>query len=271
MTSVANYAIAIAAALLAAAAASLAYVLYIHTTAPKPAPTTVPPTSPAATPTATTPPPTTTSTATTEATRILHVALYISTPNVTRCAGIGPRYIYYFNITVDRKRLEDPVSVYVFKAASANATYDLTTAALLPLNRYYFKPYSQAELNRTGVVNVYLELVSSAPLQIDAVEYLGKRYPIEKVVYVACVKRIEIRGAFNRTALTQGSLNLIPTDVPYVVNITVPPGLYRIAAPPDVEVTPATLQGGGNATLVIKFVNKPLVYDPLILEARQER
>ncbi|WP_245218433.1 hypothetical protein [Pyrobaculum islandicum] len=182
---------------------------------------------------------------------------------MTECVNLGRQYIYYFNITVDRKRLEDPVGHYIFKAVVRNVTYNLTTATLLPLKSVYFKPYSQADVRRLGIINIYLELTSRTPLQIDAVEYLGKRYPIDKIVYIVCINGIRFRGAFNK--IVSNSTILIPTDIPYAINVALPSGTYRIAAPPDVEVSPQMLQGG-NITVMIKFVNKPLVYNPLILE-----
>lgn len=260
MTTVVNYAIAIAATILIAAVAVLMYILYLQAATSAFGSVT---TMPVVTTTTPTTPMTTVTTPETSSSHIISTVLYIATPNVTECVNLGRQYIYYFNITVDRKRLEDPVGHYIFKAVVRNVTYNLTTATLLPLKSVYFKPYSQADVRRLGIINIYLELTSRTPLQIDAVEYLGKRYPIDKIVYIVCINGIRFSGAFNK--IVSNSTILIPTDIPYAINVALPSGTYRIAAPPDVEVSPQMLQGG-NITVMIKFVNKPLVYNPLILE-----
>jgi hypothetical protein len=263
MTPAGNYAVIIALAILIAAGAALTYVLYVHFTTPTPRQTTT-----ITTPT-TTPPPTAANTTTrpgptpTTSSRVLSVSLYVATPEVLKCADLGGDYLYYFNVTVERARVEDPVTFYVFKAAAGNATYPLQTASRMALEREFFKPYDLNATQRLGVVNIYLELNSQNPLDVEAVEYLGVRYRIDKVVYVSCIKRVEFRGAYNRTLLGPGNWGLVPADKTFAVRLSLPPGRYAISAPPDV-VVPREIDGG-NTTLAIGLLNKPQVYNPLIL------
>jgi hypothetical protein len=263
MTPAGNYAVIIALAILIAAGAALTYVLYVHFTTPTPRQTTT-----ITTPT-TTPPPTAANTTTrpgptpTTSSRVLSVSLYVAKPEVLKCADLGGDYLYYFNVTVERARVEDPVTVYVFKAAAGNATYPLQTASRMALEREFFKPYDLNATQRLGVVNIYLELNSQNPLDVEAVEYLGVRYRIDKVVYVSCIKRVEFRGAYNRTLLGPGNWGLVPADKTFAVRLSLPPGRYAISAPPDV-VVPREIDGG-NTTLTIGLLNKPQVYNPLIL------
>jgi cytoskeletal protein RodZ len=127
MTPAGNYAVIIALAILIATGAALTYVLYVHFTTPTPTPQqttttiTTPTTTPTAANTTTQPGPTPTASS-----RVLSVSLYVATPEVLKCAGLGGVYLYYFNVTVERARAEDPVTLYVFKAAAGNATYRLT-------------------------------------------------------------------------------------------------------------------------------------------------
>ncbi|MEZ0319144.1 MAG: hypothetical protein ABWK05_04005 [Pyrobaculum sp.] len=274
MTNVVNYAITIAAAILIAATASLVYVLYQHAQAPT---STAPP--PVTTTSKPTPPPNTTAhtattipTATTPLlqTRVLSAVLYVATPDITRCAGLGNRYIYYFNITLERARIEDPVSIYVFKARAGNATYNLTSASYLPLNREFFEPYNFSISQLLGVLHIYLELYSQEPLDISSVIYLNNEYRIEKISYVACVKSVEIRGVVNKTLPGPGRLNLIPTDKVYTIKLELPPGRYRVSAPPDV-VVPSEVEGGGAVAIPIGFLNKPLVYEKLNITLAKAR
>jgi hypothetical protein len=266
MTSAGNYAVIIALAILIAAGAALTYVLYVHFTTPTPTPrqTTTTITTPTTTPT-----PTDANTTTrpgptpTASSRVLSVSLYVARPEVLKCAGLGGVYLYYFNVTVERARVEDPVTFYVFKAAAGNATYRLQTASLMALEKEFFKPYDINATQRLGVVNIYLELDSQNPLDVEAVEYLGVRYRIDKVVYVSCIKRVEFRGAYNRTLPGPGVLGLVPADKTFAVRLSLPPGRYAISAPPDV-VVPRELDGG-NTTLTIGLLNKPQVYNLLIL------
>jgi hypothetical protein len=263
MTPAGNYAVIIALAILIAAGAALTYVLYVHFTTPTPRQTTT-----ITTPT-TTPPPTAANTTTrpgptpTTSSRVLSVSLYVAKPEVLKCADLGGDYLYYFNVTVERARVEDPVTVYVFKAAAGNATYPLQTASRMALEREFFKPYDLNATQRLGVVNIYLELNSQNPLDVEAVEYLGVRYRIDKVFYVSCIKRVEFRGAYNRTLLGPGNWGLVPADKTFAVRLSLPPGRYAISAPPDV-VVPREIDGG-NTTLAIGLLNKPQVYNPLIL------
>jgi hypothetical protein len=263
MTPAGNYAVIIALAILIAAGAALTYVLYVHFTTPTPRQTTT-----ITTPT-TTPPPTAANTTTrpgptpTTSSRVLSVSLYVAKPEVLKCADLGGDYLYYFNVTVERARVEDPVTVYVFKAAAGNATYPLQTASRMALEREFFKPYDLNATQRLGVVNIYLELNSQNPLDVEAVEYLGVRYRIDKVFYVSCIKRVEFRGAYNRTLLGPGNWGLVPADKTFAVRLSLPPGRYAISAPPDV-VVPREIDGG-NTTLTIGLLNKPQVYNPLIL------
>lgn len=260
MSAVVNYAIAIAAAILIAAAASLVYVLYYHAQTPT---STAPPlTTSRPTPSSTTQATTTTPAATTTPppqTKVLSAALYVATPEVAACAGLGNQYIYYFNITVQRTRLEDPVSIYVFKARAVNATYNLTSASYLPLNKEYFESYNFSVSQQLGVLHIYLELYSQKPLDISSVVYQNNEYRIERVSYVACVKSVELRGVVNKTLPGPGRLNLIPADRTYVIKVDLPPGRYVVSAPPDV-VVPSVVDGGGAAAIPIGFLNKPLVY-----------
>jgi hypothetical protein len=264
MTPAGNYAVIIALAILIAAGAALTYVLYVHSTTPTPQQTTTTITTPT-----TTPPPTAANTTTrpeptpTASSRVLSVSLYVATPEVLKCAGLGGVYLYYFNVTVERARVEDPVTLYVFKAAAGNATYSLQTASRMALEKEFFKPYDINATQRLGVVNIYLELDSQNPLDVEAVEYLDVRYRIDKVVYVSCVKRVEFKGAYNRTLPGPGVLGLVPADKTFAVWLSLPPGRYSISAPPDV-VVPREIDGG-NTTLTIGLLNKPQVYNLLIL------
>jgi hypothetical protein len=262
MTPAGNYAVIIALAILIAAGAALTYVLYVHFTTPTPQqPTTIttPTTTPTAANTTTLPGPTPTASS-----RVLSVSLYVATPEVLKCAGLGGVYLYYFNVTVERARVEDPVTVNVFKAAAGNATYPLQTASWMALEKEFFKRYDMNATQRLGVVNIYLELNSQNPLDVEAVEYLGVRYRIDKVVYVSCVKQVEFRGAYNHTLPGPGEWGLVPADKTFAVRLSLPPGRYSISAPPDVVVVPGEIDGG-NTTLTIGLPNKSQVYNPLIL------
>jgi len=273
MTSMGDYAVSIALAILIAAGASLAYVLYVHFTTPTPTPWQSPLTT--TTPTATAPPPAANTTTTqpkptpTASSRVLSVTIYIATPEVLKCAGLGGYYLYYFNVTVERVRLEDPVTLYAFTAVSGNATYRLQTASRWALESEFFKPYDINATQRLGVVNIYLELDSQNPLDIEAIAYLNTTYRINKVVYASCVKQIELRGAYNLTLPHPGVLGLVPADRQFAVKLTLPPGRYVVSAPPDV-VVPQQIEGG-NVTLTIALLNKPQVYNPLILNLTKGR
>jgi hypothetical protein len=259
MSSAVNYIILIALAIVIAASASLIYVVYQHFTAPTPP-----------TPTITTTPitPQTTTTTRNELTtpaassRVLSVTMYVATPEVMKCGGLGNRYLYYFNVTVNRTRAEDPVTYHAFKAVAGNDMYPLKDAAVMALEGKFFKGYDIDATQKLGVVNIYLELESPSPLDIKAVAYLDSVHNVDKKFYVACVKRVEFRGAYNGSALGPGVL--VPTDRQFTVKISLPPGNYRISAPPGVVVTPWEI-GGGNVTLAIGFLNQPQAYDPLIL------
>jgi hypothetical protein len=264
MTSAGNYAVIIALAILIAAGAALTYVLYVHFTTPTPTPQqtttiTTPTTTPTAANTSMQPGPTPTASS-----RVLSVSLYVATPEVLKCAGLGGDYLYYFNVTVERARVEDPVTVYVFKAAAGNATYPLQTASRMALKSEFFKPYDIDATQRLGVVNIYLELYSQNPLDVEAVEYLGVRYRIDRVINVSCVKQVEFRGAYNHTLLGPGDWRLVPADKTFTVRLSLPPGRYSISAPPDVVVVPREIDGG-DTTLTIGLPNKSQVYNPLIL------
>ncbi len=261
MTSAVNYAILIALAIVVAAGASLIYVVYQHFTAPTPP-------TPTTTTTPTTPQTTTTTrnepTTPAASSRVLSVTMYVATPEVMKCGGLGDRYLYYFNVTVNRTRAEDPVTYYVFKAVASNDTYPLKAAAVMALEGTFFKGYDINATQKLGVVNVYLELESPNPLDIEAVAYLDSVHNVDKRFYVACVKRVEFRGAYNSSVLGPGVLGLVPTDRQFTVKISLPPGNYHISAPPGVVVTPWEI-AGGNVTLTIGFLNQPQAYDPLIL------
>jgi hypothetical protein len=274
MTSVGNYAVTIALAILIAAGASLTYVLYVHFTTPTPQQT---PTATTNTPTATAPPTAANTTTTrpeptpTASSRVLSVSLYVATPEVLKCAGLGGYYLYYFNVTVERVRLEDPVTHYVFTAVAGNATYRLQTASRMALEREFFKPYDINATQRLGVVNIYLELDSQNPLDIEAVTYLNATYRVDKVVYVSCIEQIEFKGAYNYTLSRPDKRRwLVPADRHFTVKLALPPGRYVISAPPDVEVEPREIEGG-NVTLTIALLNKPQVYSPLILNLTRSR
>jgi hypothetical protein len=198
--------------------------------------------------------------------------MYVATPEVMKCSGLGNRYLYYFNVTVNRTRAEDPVTYHVFKAVAGNDTYPLEDAKVMAFEGKFFKGYDMNATQKLGVVNVYLELESPSPLDIEAVAYsnsvrnIDVVYRIDKKFYVACVKRVEFRGAYNGSALGPGNLGLVPTDRQFTVKISLPPGNYRISAPPGVVVTPWEIVGGGNVTLTIGFLNQQdQAYDPLIL------
>jgi hypothetical protein len=259
MTSAVNYAILIALAIVIAAGASLIYVVYQHHAAPTPpTPTTTTPTTPQTTTTTRSEP-----TTPAASSRVLSVTMYVATPEVMKCSGLSDRYLYYFNVTVNRTRAEDPVTNYVFKAVAGNNTHPLTTASVMALEDKFFKKYDINATQKLGVVNIYLELESPKPLDIEAVTYLDSVHNVDKKFYVACVKRVEFRGAYNGSALGPGALGLVPTDRQFTVKISLPPGNYRISAPPGV-VVPREI-GGGNVTLTIGFLNQPQAYDPLIL------
>jgi hypothetical protein len=263
MTSAVNYAILIALAIVIAAGASLIYVVYQHFTAPTPpTPTTTTTTTTFTTPQTTTTTPSQSTTLTTSS-YVLSVTMYIATPEIMRCSGLGNRYLYYFNVTVNRTRAEDPVTYYVFKAVAGNNTHPLTTASVMALEDKFFKGYDINATQKLGVVNIYLELESPNPLDIKAVAYLDSVRNVDKKFYVACVKRVEFRGAYNGSALGPGVLGLVPTDRQFTVKISLPPGNYRISAPPGV-VVPREI-AGGNVTLAIGFLNQHQAYDPLIL------
>ncbi len=261
MSSAVNYIILIALAIVIAASASLIYVVYQHFTAPTPP-------TPTTTTTPTTPQTTTTTrnepTTPAASSRVLSVTMYVATPEVMKCGGLGDRYLYYFNVTVNRTRVEDPVTYNVFKAVAGNDTYPLKNAVVMALEGKFFKRYDMNATQKLGVVNVYLELESPNPLNIEAVAYLDSVHNVDKKFYVACVKRVEFRGAYNGSVLGPGVLGLVPTDRQFTVKISLPPGNYRISAPPGV-VVPQEITGG-DVTLTIGFLNQPhQVYDPLIL------
>jgi hypothetical protein len=260
MTSAVNYAILIALAIVVAAVASLIYVVYQHLTAPTPP-------TPTTTTTPTTPQTTTTTrsepTTPAASSRVLSVTMYVATPEVMKCGGLGDRYLYYFNVTVNRTRAEDPVTYYVFKAVAGNNTHPLIAASVMALEGKFFKKYDINATQKLGVVNIYLELESPKPLDIKAVTYLDSVRNVDKKFYVACVKRVVFRGAYNGSALGPGVLGLVPTDRQFTVKISLPPGNYHISAPPGV-VVPREIYGG-NVTLAIGFLNQPQAYDPLIL------
>ncbi len=261
MTSAVNYAILIALAIVVAAGASLIYVVYQHFTAPTPP-------TPTTTTTPTTPQTTTTTrnepTTPAASSRVLSVTMYVATPEVMKCGGLGDRYLYYFNVTVNRTRAEDPVTYYVFKAVAGNDTHPLKNAVVMAFEGKFFKGYDMKATQKLGVVNIYLELESPNPLDIETVAYLDSVHNVDKKFYVACVKRVEFRGAYNGSVLGPGDLGLVPTDRQFTVKISLPPGNYRISAPPGVVVTPWEI-AGGNVTLTIGFLNQPQAYDPLIL------
>jgi len=286
MTSIFNYIATIALAIVVAAGAALVYVLYTHfaqpptTTATAPSATTAPPTTQPTTPPTTAQPPTTTSPS--QRSTVKSVVLYVATPEViTKCApGLGNGYIYYFNVTVDRIRAEDLVqpydyqrSDYVFKARAGDMVLNLTGAHSLPSNQEFFKQYNNPSVTeQMGLVNVYLEIETDKSLNITAVRYLGAEYNINRVVYVSCIKQIEIKMA-NATnerpiiASGPGSLGLIPAGAAYKINVTLPPGKYQLRPPRDVKVEPDVVEGGKLQTLTITLLNKPQVYDPLVINA----
>ena len=263
MTSAVNYAVIIALAILIAAGAALIYVLYVHFTTPTPTPRQTTTTTTPTTPQTTT---TTRSESTTPAasSRVLSVTMYVATPKVMNCSGLSGRYLYYFNVTVNRTRAEDPVTNYVFKAVAGNNTHPLTTASVMALENEFFKPYDINATQKLGVVNIYLELESPKPLDIEAVTYLDSVHNVDKKFYVVCVKRVEFRGAYNDSVLGPGVWRLVPTDRQFTVKIPLPPGNYRISAPPGVKVQPQVI-GGGNVNITIGFLNQDQAYDPLIL------
>jgi hypothetical protein len=263
MSSAVNYIILIALAIVIAASAALIYVVYQHSVVqPSPSPTTITTTTTFTTPQTTT---TTPSQSTTPAasSRMLSVTMYVATPEVMKCGGLGDRYLYYFNVTVNRTRVEDPVTYYVFKAVAGNNTHPLKAAAVMALEDKFFKKYDMNATQKLGVVNIYLELESPNPLDIEAVAYLDSVRNVDKRFYVACVKRVVFRGAYNGSALGPGVLGLVPTDRQFTVKISLPPGNYHISAPPGV-VVPREIDGG-DVTLTIGFLNQPQAYDPLIL------
>jgi len=287
MTSIFNYIVTIALAIVVAAGAALVYVLYIHfaqpptTTVTTPSTTTAPPTTQTTTPPPTTQPPaTTTTTSPSQRSTVKSVVLYIATPEViTTCApGLGNKYIYYFIVTVDRIRAEDLVlpydyqrGDYVFKARAGDMVLNLTGAYRLSSNEEFFKQYNLSVTQQMGLVNVYLEIETDKSLNITAVRYLNAEYDVNRVVYVSCIKGLKVINATNgqeltATSLSPGALGLMPADAAYRVNIRLPPGRYRLIVPAGVQIEPTEVEGG-NVTLTITLLNKPQVYNPLVINA----
>jgi len=277
MTSIFNYIATIALAIVVAAGVALVYVLYTHfaqpptTTATAPSTTTAPPTTQTTTPPPTTQPPTTPSSS--QRSTVKSVVLYIATPEVlTMCApALGKKYIYYFNVTIERVRVEDPVFVYAFKARAGNTTLNLTSASYLQLNQEFFKPYS-INMTQLGLINIYLEATADKSLDIAAVEYLGNEYQLNRVIYISCIKGLKVINATNgqeltATSLKPGALGLMPADATYRVNVTLPPGKYQLIAPPGVQIEPREVEGGKPQTLTITLLNRPQVYNPLVINA----
>jgi len=286
MTSIFNYIATIALAIVVAAGAALVYVLYVHFAQPPTATatstTTAPPTAQTTTPPPTIQPPVT-STSPNQRSTVDSVILYIVTPEVKRCSiGGSEEYIYYFNVTMRRMRIEDPISFNVFKARAGNVTLNLTGARYLnEHNPEFFKSYYSIDMTKLGLVNVYLEIITDKSLNITAVEYRPNKeyllYNIEKdkIVYVSCIKEIVIVNATNgnllATAFGPGSRGfLIPAGAKYTINVTLPQGRYRLSPPGDVKVEPDVVEGGKPQILTIKLQeNKPQVYDPLVINAER--
>ncbi|MGC9050818.1 MAG: hypothetical protein ACP5J3_07810, partial [Pyrobaculum sp.] len=116
------------------------------------------------------------------------------------------------------------------------------------------------------VLNIYLELRSSKPLDIRGVSYLGVNYTIGKYVFVSCIKKVRLGGAYNQTLPGPGVLGLVPADRTFTVEVRgLPRGSYRIVAPPDV-VAPREVTATGNKTeITLGLLNKPLIFNPLTL------
>ena len=268
MTSLVNYAIVIALAIIIAAGASLVYVIYSHFAATQTA--TAPPVISTQTPTNTTSKPPATTTQPQKLSRVINAVVYIATPDATQCANLGKKYYYYFNITVERTRPEDPVMHYVFRAVTANGTLQLNTASILSLESNYFKPYDLNATQRLGVVNIYLELGSDKPLDIKAVSYLGENYTINKYVYIACIEKIWLRGDVNLNLTRPGTLGLVPADRTFpLVARNLPNGRYKITASPDVVVPSEVVVSNNTLSISVGLINKPLVFNPLILELKK--
>jgi len=272
MTSLVNYAIIIALAIILAAGASLVYVIYSHsaTTQTATAPPIIPTPTSTPTPTNATSKPAATTTQSQASSRVIYAAVYIATPEVLQCANLGKKYYYYFNITVERTRPEDPVTHYVFKAVTANGTLQLNTASILSLERDYFKQYDLNATRRLGVVNIYLELESDKPLDVKAVNYLGVNYTINKYVYIACIGKIWLRGDINLNLTRPGTLGLVPADRTFTLVVkNLPNGRYKITAPPDVVIPSDVVINNNTLSIPVGLINKPLVYNPLILELKK--
>jgi len=269
MTSIFNYIATIALAIVVAAGAALVYVLYTHftqtptTTATTPSITTAPPNAQTTTPPPTTQPPTAT-TSPSQRSTVKSVVLYIATPEViTTCEpGLRNKYIYYFNVTVDRIRAEDLVlpydyqrGDYVFKARAGDMVLNLTGASRLSSNQKFFKQYNLSVTEQIGLVNVYLEIETDNSLNITAVRYLDAEYDVNRVIYVSCIKELKVINATNGQELTATSLKpgaLIPAGAKYTINVTLPPGRYRLSPPGDVKVEPDVVEGGKPQILTIK-------------------
>lgn len=267
MTSIVNYIIIIALALIVVAGALLVYVLYSHFSTPSTTPTSVTVTTPTS---ATTPTKTTHSTTTTQTpprqSSVVSVAVYVSPPEVTKCAGLGNYYIYYFNVTLDRVREEDPAGHYAFSAVTPNGTVQMKAASILSIERDYFKPYDINTTRRLGLLNIYLEITSDKPLNITGVKYLDKTYGITTTTYVSCIKKIVVK--LGNTTLPSppapGRLGLLPAGKKYAISIPqLAKGRYRIAAPPEVVVPSEITVGEGGAKIEIELLNKAVVFDPL--------
>ena len=267
MTSIVNYIIIIALALVITAGALLIYVLYSHLSAPSPTPTSVTATTPtsATTPTQTAQSPTTTQMPPRQSS-VVSVAVYVLPADVSKCAGLGSYYLYYFNVTLDRAREEDPAGHYAFSAVTPNGTVQMNAASILSIEIDYFKPYDINVTHRLGLLNIYLEITSDKPLNITGVKYLDETYGITTTTYVSCIKKIVVK--LDNTTLPSppapGQLGLLPAGKTYTIAIPqLEKGQYRVSTPPEVKAPPEITVGEGGAKIEIELLNKAVVFDPL--------
>jgi hypothetical protein len=207
--------------------------------------------------------------------QITDVKVYVFTPEVLRRCGVGSAaWYYYFNITVEGFTARDPVYPIYFKALTPEGPRDLNYPSQPAIFECYFPSYNDS-LNRTGVINVYAGLQSSVQLDITDIEYRGRRYSISDSnrFFVVCIgKRILLKT--NNTILRplhmpQWSLGLLPADRRYTIVVHLPRGRYEVRAPSGVAVEQQVVEGGGNVTVVLRFDNKPLAYDELVIEFRK--
>jgi hypothetical protein len=209
--------------------------------------------------------------------QITDVKVYTFTPEVLRKCGVGSAaWYYYFNITVERFTAGDPVYPTHFRALTPEGPGDLNYPSHPAiLEEYYFPRYNESSLNRTGVINVYAGLQSSVQLDITYIEYRGRQYRISdsNKFFVVCIGKgilLKTDNTILRPLHTpRWSLGLLPADRRYTIVVYLPRGRYEVRGPSGVAVEQQVVEGGRNVTVVLRFDNKPLAYDELVIEFRK--